>query len=133
MIEVKGQTPVPKGTAPAARQLLWRQALAEAALAVKEQLGPLPVHQVADFSVEIEYRVTSLGSDLDNLTKPVLDTLFAKPPNPNAAEHTGILFDADDSRIVWLLLRKVQVGSVEDAGVRIDVSWADSQAVGVLG
>jgi hypothetical protein len=86
-IEVKGQIPVPKGTAPKDRQLRWRQTLAEAANEVKERLGPLLFEETAEFSVEIEYRLTSLGSDLDNLTKPVLDTLFAKPPNPNAAVH----------------------------------------------
>jgi len=68
-IEVKGLAPVPKGTAPKDRKLKWSQALAEAAGEVKEQLGPLPVHQFADFNVEIEYRLTTLGSDLDNLTQ----------------------------------------------------------------
>ena len=57
-----------------------------------KEVGPLLFEETAEFSVEIEYRLTSLGSDVDNLTKPVLDnTLFAKPPNPNAAVHTGML------------------------------------------
>lgn len=134
-IEVKGLTPVTKGTAPKTkeRQRAWRQRLAAAAIEVKERLGPLLVEQTAEFNIEIEYRLTILGSDLDNLTKPVLDTLFAQPPNQtNAAEYTGVLFDADDSRIVRLLLRKVLVADPADAGVRIDVAWADPQVDGVL-
>ena len=69
---------------------------------ISESIGPLPPHQLSEFTVEIEFLLPSLASDLDNLAKPVLDTLFAKPPNPNALEDTGILFEADDSRILHL-------------------------------
>jgi hypothetical protein len=125
-IEVKGSTPVPRGLVPKTkgRQQTWRGKVAKAATEVKERLGPLLVEPTAEFNIEIEYRLTDLGVDLDNLTKPVLDTLFENI-NPNAPEYAGMLFDADDSRIVRLLLTKVQVSSEKDAGVRIDVSWAN--------
>ena len=73
--------------------------------------------------------VASEGVDLDNLTKPVLDTLFRPgPPNDNQApwlEVTGRVFAAaHDSRVFELIQRKTLASGFEKQGVKVSVSWS---------
>jgi hypothetical protein len=87
----------------------------------------MAVLSTSSFAVEIEFCLLDLGpasADLDNLAKPVLDTLFAPRPNPNApVEISGAVFDAHDSQITELTLRKKVASTQADLGVRIVVSW----------
>jgi hypothetical protein len=107
----------------------WRQELVEAS---KHATGspPAPEEQVAlRYTVELDFFVTSESVDLDNLTKPVLDTLFSPgPPNENQApwlEVTGKVFpQAHDSRVFELIQRKTIVSGTERQGVRVKVSWS---------
>jgi hypothetical protein len=64
-------------------------------------------------------------ADLDNLAKPVLDTLF-KPRNAQVKikKYTGALFDnVDDDRVFTLTLSKQCVLVALDEGVDITVTW----------
>jgi hypothetical protein len=77
-ISVRNCAPVPKGDS---QQLIpWRQRVAVATRhALPEKLGPLDRvdHQ---FSVKMEFFVSLPLIDLDNLAKPILDTLFSPGP-----------------------------------------------------
>jgi hypothetical protein len=90
-------------------------------------LGP---HRSWLFTLEIEFFTLSLAMDLDNLPKPILDTLF-RPGVDNSnrdhlAEVTAIVFlDADDARVMQLNLRKMLVHEAKDEGVMIQVFWTD--------
>jgi hypothetical protein len=90
---------------------------------------PVAVPSSASFSVALKFFVDELGptsADLDNLAKPVLDTLFEPRPNPNApVEISGAVFKAHDALITELTLRKQHVANPTDLGVRIVVSWTD--------
>ena len=65
-------------------------------------------------------------NDIDNLAKPVIDTLF-KPGVPNRnqdPEVTGKVFPhADDLQVRQLNLRKTLVSSDEECGATITVCW----------
>jgi hypothetical protein len=64
--------------------------------------------------------------DLDNLAKPVLDTLFEPNPNPNQEELrdvSGALFDIPDEAVTHLLLTKTVVTDPSKLGVMISATW----------
>lgn len=93
-------------------------------------LPPGPQEQASlRYTVELDFFVTSASVDLDNLTKPVLDTLFS-PGLPNSNRRpwrkvTGKVFPvAHDSRIFELIQRKTVVSGSEKQGVKVTVSWS---------
>lgn len=110
-------------------EMKWRRGLVEAS---KHATGspPKPEEQpTLRYTVELDFFVTSESVDLDNLTKPVLDTLFSPgPPNDNQApwlEVTGKVFPAaHDSRVFELIQRKTVVSGSEKQGVKVTVSWS---------
>jgi hypothetical protein len=107
----------------------WRQELVETS---KRAQGspPGPEEQpTLRYSVELVFFVTDASVDLDNLTKPVLDTLFSPgPPLDNQKpweEVIGQVFPAaHDSQVFELIQRKTVVPETERQGVRIMVSWS---------
>src|SRR5207237_3854509 len=120
-IKVFGRRPIPWGN----NEWEWRSALAEKARALKPQfqLPALPTKLV--YAVEITFFFTISGfpwADLDNLAKPVLDTLF-RTYNPQVKDLTltGALVDADDSYVTRLVLEKRQVQSPAEEGAEIQV------------
>ncbi|GAB4135045.1 MAG: hypothetical protein Fur0036_20090 [Fimbriimonadaceae bacterium] len=64
------------------------------------------------------------ASDLDNLAKPVLDTIFLID-RPQTKDHslTGALIPHNDSAVHRLILEKRPAVSSEDCGVDILVEW----------
>ncbi len=64
------------------------------------------------------------ASDLDNLAKPVLDTIFLID-RPQTKDHslTGALIPRNDSAIHRLILEKRLARSLEDSGVDILIEW----------
>jgi hypothetical protein len=129
-ISVRNCAPVPKGDS---QQLIpWRQRVADATRdALPEKLGPLETVD-RQFSVTMDFFVSLPLIDLDNLAKPILDTLFAPgPPNPNRdhlADITGVGFTDGDERIGELCLRKTLEPDPLLQGVKITVSWTDVTA-----
>jgi hypothetical protein len=128
-VDVRGVAPVPRRSNSSKRkpERAWRQHLVERCVATVPSPLPIAVLPTSSFAVEIEFLLLHLGpesADLDNLAKPVLDTLFAPRPNPNApGEISGAVFDALDSQITELTLRKKVASTQADLGVRIVVSW----------
>ena len=67
-----------------------------------------------------------MKNDIDNLAKPVIDTLFS-PGVPNGNQNpqiTGKIFPlADDLQVTQLNLRKTLVEGDEECGATITVCW----------
>jgi hypothetical protein len=70
--------------------------------------------------------------DLDNLAKPVLDTLFEPRSGPDGKinpnqealrDVAGVLFDIPDESVFHLLLTKTVVADSSEVGVRIIATW----------
>jgi hypothetical protein len=76
----------------------------------------------------MEFLVAADFVDLDNLAKPVLDSLFApEPESPNRghlAHVTGTAFRESDKRVMELLLRKRVEADRQSHGVTISVDLA---------
>jgi hypothetical protein len=107
----------------------WREELVEAS---KNAMGSLPGHDEQAslrYTVELDFFVMSESVDLDNLTKPILDTLFSpgldNPDRDHLREITGKVFPAaHDSRVFTLIQRKTVVSGSEKQGVKVTVSWS---------
>src|SRR5437764_987868 len=108
-VTVRRATPVP--WACGENEWAWRRRVAEAARRVRASNEPQDVSQWAIFSVEVTFWMgtTRIGlADLDNLAKPVLDTLFRiRRPQVKDLRLTGVLFDVDDARVFGLTLKKL--------------------------
>ena len=77
------------------------------------------------FDVEVIFRMTPEDMDrpaldLDNLVKPVLDTLFtSQNVSPGV---TGVLFPVNDTWVFRLVLEKVRVETPQEQGADITVT-----------
>jgi Holliday junction resolvase RusA-like endonuclease len=90
-------------------------------------LGLTQVPDTAVFSVEIVFYLTTDHSrrvDLDNLAKPVLDTLFL-PRHAQVKDRslTGALIEIDDSRVHRLVTEKRIVSAKSEEGLDAAVTW----------
>ena len=77
-------------------------------------------------SLEVHFFVATPTVDLDNLAKPVLDTLFKPNKNPNQArlkDVASVLFDTQDEAVTRLLLTKTLVTDPSKIGVMISATW----------
>jgi len=122
-ISVRGMKPVSFGGGEPEKQ--WWEELATKAQLVRAS-QPLPaITAPARFTVEMVFFLREAygnkleGSDLDNLAKPVLDTLFKGRKQP----PTGILFDLDDAFVAKLIMEKRLAATQEEEGVDIIVAW----------
>jgi hypothetical protein len=80
----------------------------------------------AQVSLEAHFFVATPTVDLDNLAKPVLDTLFNPNKKPNQArlkDVPGVLFDIQDDAVIRLLLTKTLVTDPSKIGVMISATW----------
>ena len=120
-IRICGTEPVSWGQNPRTDQ--WRGIVAQKA---RELINDFPrPDPLTEFHVALIFFLTRNNSDLDNLAKPVLDTLF-HPRNAqvNDANLTGALFpNIDDPQVFDLSLKKRIVKTIEQAGIDIFVSW----------
>lgn len=122
-IHIRGAHPLPYGN----NEQEWRQQIADAA---NETMPHYPQPNVTNrtvFTVHAKFFFVDraiLGGDLDNLAKPVLDTLFL-PNNPQVEDLnlTGVVFHVDDQAVRELFLRKVPVETAEEEGADILVTW----------
>jgi TDG/mug DNA glycosylase family protein len=122
-LRLRGARPVPWGTG----EWSWRAELAQAAHQVSAA-SPVPSPPPdAGFTVLLTFYLSPArhrDSDLDNLAKPVLDTLFhARHVQARVPDVTGVLFDVPDERVVKLVLEKRLAGRVEDQGIDVVVAW----------
>ena len=121
--DVRGSRPRPWGIPKDTNE--WREFLAERIR--KFQVRTIPKNSLVECQVKIDFFITIkylFVSDLDNLAKPVIDTIFL-PKNPQVKnrELTGVVFKDDDAYINVLELRKICVDSEEDEGVVINILY----------
>ena len=127
-ISVVGRTPLGGGSS-SRRQ--WRDALRQAAIAVAPD--PREVPERAPVSVDVIFRIAEprfASSDLDNLVKPVLDTLFRSRDEQLDPTLTAALLPVDDAAINRLVVEKQQAAGTEDEGVTVEVRWEDGRPEG---
>jgi hypothetical protein len=124
VVRVVGRTPLGGGSSS---RRLWREAIREAA----RQAGGEGLHVPDDADVEVEVlflvtqpRVRTI--DLDNMVKPVLDTLFHSRQEQIDPSLTGTLLGVDDARITRLVVTKREAASAAEEGVEIVVRWDGS-------
>jgi Holliday junction resolvase RusA-like endonuclease len=118
-INVRGKTPVPWGC----NEWEWRKAVAEATHAAVQQPQAPQLPNTVRFSVEMVFLLDATHAyraDLDNLAKPVLDTLF-RPHIPQVKDMslTGALFAIDDSRVFRLNTEKRLVAIGAEEGIEV--------------
>lgn len=98
----------------------WKRLIREAAFPFLGECSQVP--NTSSFSVCLLFCVPSNGRglDLDNLAKPVLDTLFTIPNR----QVTGALFGTNDSNVVRLVLEKRQPScSDEPEHMVVTIEW----------
>ncbi len=120
---VRGKPPTPWGS----NEWAWRSAVAVQARAVASTVPDLPPPSDARFTAEIVFHLGASNferADLDNLAKPVLDTVFL-PRNPQVQDRslTGAIFRVDDDRVVRLALEKRAARTAEEEGVDVSIGW----------
>src|SRR5437899_2766396 len=121
--QVRGNSPAPFG----GNEWAWRSAIAARTRDVASAVQTLPPPD-ARFAVELVFYVKSSNferADLDNLAKPVMDTVFL-PRNAQVQERslTGVLFQFDDGRVVRLTAEKRLVWQSEEEGVDVLIDWS---------
>ena len=124
-ITVSGRTPLGGGST-SRRQ--WREAIRDAALGVAPD--PQDVPDGAPLTVDVVIRLTEPrfgSSDLDNLVKPVLDTLFRSRDEQLDPGLTAALLPIDDAAIQRLVVEKHRADGMEEEGVSVSVSWEDEE------
>lgn len=126
LIRVRGMKPVPWGSGN--NEWLWRKVLADQGRLVRASVRLPPILPSARFAVEVIFYMTEKNSqkaDLDNLAKPILDTLFRTPrPQVPDLSLTGAVFEMDDSNVFRLVVEKRLVAIVKDEGADVIISWS---------
>jgi TDG/mug DNA glycosylase family protein len=122
-LRLRGTRPIPWGTG----EWSWRAELAQAA---RQVISASPLSSPppdAGFTVLVTFHLLPArhrDSDLDNLAKPVLDTLFhARYVQARIPDVTGVLFGVPDERVVKLVLEKRLADRVDDQGIDVVVAW----------
>lgn len=107
------------------KDIRWREAIREEVKTTCPD-APFPVPPLGTkFDVEVICRMNAEdlekpAVDLDNLVKPVLDTLFT---SQNVSPRvTKVLFPVNDTWVFRLALAKIRVETPEDQGADITVT-----------
>ena len=106
----------------------WREAIRDAVKAAYPQAPFTSTPLETKFTVEAIFRMTREdlarpAVDLDNLAKPVLDTLFTSQ-NVSKSRITGVLLpEVNDTWVFRLRLEKVEVKTPQDQGADLTVTW----------
>jgi Holliday junction resolvase RusA-like endonuclease len=105
----------------------WRRAVADEARTHRSEANASEVTAQTRFSVQVRFYVTPgniKGVDLDNLAKPVLDTVFKSRHSQVKDPYlTGALFDVDDEQVYKLGLEKTNVSLAAEEGAEITIVW----------
>lgn len=70
------------------------------------------------------------SADLDNMVKPVLDTIFHSRDEQLDPALTGALLPVDDASIHRLVVEKHRAEGPQDEGVRVVVRWIEASGHG---
>lgn len=129
LVHVRGIAPIPWGGGEEA----WRRKLAHEARLVREKNIIQGISASTHFSVDIVFFMAQSHverADLDNLAKPILDTLF-RSRNPQVKDLclTGALFNVDDDRVFKLTLEKRLVPVSTEEGVEISITMHEKRTV----
>jgi hypothetical protein len=126
-IRVVGVQPSTKRSGPTK----WRLAIADA-VAASFHDAPYQPSAGVTFAVDIVFRLVKnrlfiqpnqpVPPDLDNLLKPVLDTLFT---SDNVVGPTGTLIQRNDTWITEVRARKTEALGPNGEGADITVEWND--------
>jgi hypothetical protein len=130
VFDVRGRPPVGGGSSA---RWEWRRALADRARRIRSEHRLSAVSPTATFHVDVRFLLLprrALGADLDNLVRPVLNTLFSSRDEQTDATLTGTLFGAEDARIYRLAVEKHVVDDAADEGVEVVARWSDDDASG---
>ena len=123
-VSVRGMTPIPWGGG----EMPWRGKLAEEARLARVKSNVQVISILTHFAVDIVFLMRQPrieGADLDNLAKPILDTLFrSRNAQVKDLSLTGALFDVDDDRVFKLTLEKKLVSTSTEEGVDINISYS---------
>ena len=124
--DIRGMTPRPSSTDEGP----WRKYIADS-VAQEVAIGAIPDSHL--FAGDSDYFEVSMvfhilrselyggnSPDLDNLSKPVLDTLFCDKRNSKHCK--GALYQIDDHLVWKLSLEKRPVDSPQEAGVSLRIS-----------
>ncbi len=126
-LSVRGARPTPWG---GDGQWAWRSALWAEARRARTNNPPLGVHVLTDFTVRIKLYLADPAyrqSDVDNLAKPILDTLFTEIRSQAPVDNvTGALFDAYDSQVMTLTVSKSPVVR-DEVGADVEVTWVHGE------
>jgi hypothetical protein len=123
VVGVRGRSPVGGGSSA---RWDWRRTIAERARQVRAEHGLAAVAPTETFGVGVRFYLLprrALGADLDNLVRPVLNTLFSSRDEQADPTLTGTLFGAEDARIYRLVVDKQVVEDPADEGVEVVVRW----------
>ena len=118
-----------RGHAARREGVSWREAIRDAVTETYPQAPFTSPPSGTRFTVEVIFRMTPedlarRAVDLDNLAKPVLDTLFT---SQNVSKLTGVLLPGvNDTWVFRLLLEKVGVKTAQEQGADITVTWHPS-------
>ena len=127
-IKIKARNHLPvSGNANSERRRHWREHIIKCASDAIDQAAKLGEYGSWLFTVDVEFFLPrQTKNDIDNLAKPVIDTLFT-PGVPNGNQDPGVtgkVFPlADDLQVTQLNLRKTLVQSDEECGATITVCW----------
>jgi Endodeoxyribonuclease RusA len=107
------------------KNIRWREAIRDEVRSAYPR-APFPYPPLeTKFDVEVTFRMTPKdldkpALDLDNLVKPVLDTIFTS--QNVSPEVTGVLFPVNDTWVFRLVLEKARVETPQDQGADITVT-----------
>lgn len=122
-ISVRGMAPKPWATG----ELPWRRLVSDSC-AELTSIDHEALQDVAAFEVTLVFFLSPArcqDTDLDNLAKPVLDTIFLiDRPQTQDRTLTGALVKRNDNAIRRLTLEKRPVHEPAELGVDILVEWS---------
>ncbi|HLX11309.1 MAG TPA: hypothetical protein VKS81_00720 [Bacteroidota bacterium] len=123
VIRICGTTPLPfQQFGPAIHG--WRTAVS--GYAVQHQNEAIGGSEHTEFLISMDFfrRTDRDPCDLDNLAKPVIDTLFMAAPNAHPNLPAGTLFpQCGDQQVVELRLRKIFVATDQEEGATVEINW----------
>ena len=120
---VRGHKPIAWGN----NEWDWRRAVADEARRLRYKVDAHNISARTSFIVEILFLLCPhyiKEVDIDNLAKPVLDTIF-KSRNSQVHDRylTGALFDVDDDQVIRLVLEKREVTHTGEEGIDVAITW----------
>jgi hypothetical protein len=128
VVGVRGRPPVGGGSSA---RWEWRRAVAERAREVRRSNGLAAMTGSETFEVGVRFFLLprrALGADLDNLVRPVLNTLFSSRDEQVDPTLTATLVSVDDARVYRLVIEKRVVEDPAAEGVEVVVRWDQDDA-----